>query len=93
MDGCSGSDGSVFHFGGAGSATIGNSTSSPIGTDMYSANAATGIGALCFASGTATSLACGGTTPKDFYNLGIKGNTTAGTYATTVINVAVNSGP
>jgi hypothetical protein len=139
--------GSVFHFAGAGSATIGNSTSSPIGTDpfaattpgnvcdygssctvataastcshaglgfsscpsypvnmaagtgagaqvdMYSANASTGVGAMCFASGTATSLACGGTTPLDFYNLGIKGNTTAGTYASTVINVAVNSGP
>jgi hypothetical protein len=34
-----------------------------------------------------------GTTSTAFFNLGIKGNTPAGTYATTVINIAVSSGP
>jgi hypothetical protein len=139
--------GSVFHFAGAGNATIGTSTNSPIATDpfaattpgnvcdygssctvataaatcshaglgfsscptypvnlaagtgaaaqvdMYSANAATGVGALCFASGTATATGCTGTTSTAFYNLGIKGNTTAGTYATTVINISASTGP
>jgi hypothetical protein len=137
--------GYVLKFNGAGSATIGNSTSSPIATDpfaattptnicdfgsgctaataastcshaplgfstcpsyavtlggtsastqvdLYSATAATGLGAICFASGSATGTGCAGATPTDFYNLGVKGNSAVGTNSAT-INVAVNSGP
>ena len=137
--------GSVLAFDGAGSATIGNSTASPIATDpfanstpgtvcdyastctvataastcshlglgftscpvyavtlggtsatsqvdLYSAAASSGMGAICFASGTATVAGCTGTSPTDYYNLGIKGSTPSGSTAAT-INMAVTSGP
>jgi hypothetical protein len=60
--------------------------------DLYSAAASSGLGAICFATGTATAVNCTGTTPSAFYNLGIKGSTGAGTTSAT-INVAINSGP
>jgi len=137
--------GSVFHFNGAGSASMGDSQASPVSTDpfsattpgnvcdyastctpataasscshagigfsscpayavtlggsdathqvdLYSAAAATGVGAVCFASGSAAATGCTGTTPTGFFNLGIKGSTAPGTTGTT-INLAVNSGP
>jgi len=137
--------GSVLHFNGAGSGTIGNSQASPIAADpfagttpgtvcdyastctpataagacahngigfttcpayavtvggadathqvdLYSATASTGMGAVCFASGSASGTGCTGTVSSAFYNLGIKGNTTVGTTGAT-INVVVNSGP
>ena len=139
---------SKLHFNGAGSATMGNSTDSPIGTDpfaattpigicdygstctaptaaaacshaglgfstcptypddlgiatgnattqvdLYSAAASSGMGAVCFATGTASSSPCGGATQDAFWNLGVSANATAGSYATTVINLAVTSGP
>jgi hypothetical protein len=137
--------GYVLKFNGAGSATIGDSTASPIGTDpfsattpgnicdygssctvaapaatcshaplgfsscptyavtmggtstaaqvdLYSAAAGSGSGAICFASGTATATGCSGATPSAFYNLGVKGNSAAGSTGAT-INMAVNSGP
>jgi hypothetical protein len=61
--------------------------------DLYSARASSGLGAVCFASGTATASSCAGTTPDDFYNVGIPANVSANTYATTVINLTVSSGP
>lgn len=137
--------GYALHFNGAGSATIGNSTASPVATDpfpattpanicdygstcttatpagacshagigfstcptyvvtmggadathqvdLYSAAASTGLGAVCFASGTASGTGCTGATPTDFYNLGVKA-TSPGTTTAVVINMAVNSGP
>lgn len=137
--------GYVLKFNGAGSATVGNSTASPIGTDpfsattppnvcdygssctvataaaacshaplgfsscpayavtmggsgaaaqvdLYSAAAGSGLGAVCFASGSASATGCAGTTPAAFYNLGIKGNSAPGSSGAT-INMAVNSGP
>jgi hypothetical protein len=60
--------------------------------DLFSAAAGTGMGANCFASGTATATGCTGTTASGFFNLGIRGNTPAGSSSAT-INVAVNSGP
>jgi len=67
-------------------------TSATAQVDLYSAAASSGVGAICFASGTATAIGCTGAIPTDFYNLGIKGSTGAGTTAVT-INMAVNSGP
>jgi hypothetical protein len=67
-------------------------TSATTQVDLYSATAATGLGAICFASGIATGTGCSGTTPSAFYDLGIKGSTAAGTTSVT-INMAVNSGP
>ena len=137
--------GYVLRFNGAGSATLGNSTASPVATDpfagttpsnicdygsgctaataastcshaplgfsscptyavtmggtnattqvdLYSAAANTGLGAVCFASGSASGTGCSGATPTDFYNLGVKGNSPAGSTSAT-INMAVNSGP
>ena len=73
------------------SVTMGG-TSATTQVDLYSAVAASGLGALCFASGSATGTGCAGATPSDFYNLGIKGNAASGTTSVT-INMAVNSGP
>jgi len=67
-------------------------TSATTQVDLYSATAATGLGAICFATGTTTAAGCTGATPSAFYNLGIKGNTASGTTSVT-INMAVNSGP
>ena len=67
-------------------------TSATTQVDLYSAAAATGLGAICFAGGTATATGCTGTTPTAFYNLGIKGSAAAGTTAVT-INLAITSGP
>src|SRR4051794_1984431 len=117
--------GSVLHFNGAGSATIGNAQASSVSSDpftgttpgtvcdygstcstataasscahagigfatcpsyavtiggadathqvdLYSATAATGAGAVCFASGSASATGCTGTTSTGFFNLGIK---------------------
>src|SRR3954452_6509957 len=60
--------------------------------DLYSAAANSGLGAVCFASGTATATGCTGTTSSSFFNMGIKGNTAASTTGAT-INVVVSSGP
>jgi len=60
--------------------------------DLYSATAATGLGAVCFGSGTASATGCTGTTSSAFFNLGVRGSTAVGTYAAT-INMAVTSGP
>lgn len=60
--------------------------------DLYSAQAATGLGAICFASGSASSAGCSGATSTAFYNLGIRSSTSAGSSAVT-INMAINSGP
>jgi hypothetical protein len=137
--------GTVLHFNGAGSSTMGWSQASPVGTDpfaattpamicdyastctsataattcshaglgfsscpsyavtmggsgaanqvdLFSANAGTGMGANCFASGTATAMGCTSATPTAFLNMGVKGNATAGSSSAT-INMAVNSGP
>jgi len=67
-------------------------TSATAQVDLYSAAASSGLGAICFGSGTATAVGCTGTTPTAFYNLGIKGSAAAGTTSVT-INMAVNSGP
>ncbi len=67
-------------------------TSSTTQVDMYSAAASSGEGAICFASGTATSAGCTGTTSKAFYNLGIEGNTTHGSTSVT-LNLAITTGP
>jgi hypothetical protein len=71
--------------------TLGGTTATTQ-VDLYSAAAATGLGAVCFASGAATATGCTGTTPDAFYNLGIKGSTPAAT-TTATINMAANSGP
>jgi len=60
--------------------------------DLYSAAANSGLGAVCFGSGTATATGCTGTTSSAFFNMGIKGNTAASTTGAT-INVVVSSGP
>lgn len=61
--------------------------------DLYSASSATGIGAICFATGTATAAGCTGGTPDAFYNMGVKATAVAaGSYSVTV-NMAVNTGP
>jgi hypothetical protein len=60
--------------------------------DLYSANAATGLGAVCFASGTASGTGCTGSTPSAFFNLGVKSSAAAGATSVT-INMAVTSGP
>jgi hypothetical protein len=73
------------------SVTMGG-TSATTQVDLYSATAATGLGAICFASGTPSAVGCAGATPDAYYNLGIKGTTAAGSTAVT-INLAVNSGP
>jgi hypothetical protein len=67
-------------------------TSAANQVDLYSAAANSGMGANCFASGTATATGCTGTTGTGFFNLGIRGNTPAGSSSAT-INMAVNSGP
>ncbi len=67
-------------------------TSATTQVDLYSAAANTGLGAVCFASGTATGTGCTGATPDAFYNLGVKGSAPAGT-TTATINMAANSGP
>jgi hypothetical protein len=72
---------------------LGAGTGAAAQVNMYSATAATGIGAICFGSGTASAAGCASIVPSDFSNLGIRGNTPAGTYAATVVNIAVNSGP
>lgn len=60
--------------------------------DLYSAAAATGLGAVCFASGTASSTGCSGATPTAFFNLGVKGSSAPASTSVT-INMAVTSGP
>jgi hypothetical protein len=67
-------------------------TSAASQVDLYSAAANSGMGANCFGSGTATATGCTGTTGTGFFNLGIRGNTPAGSSSAT-INMAVNSGP
>jgi len=67
-------------------------TSATTQVDLYSATAATGLGAICFASGTATAAGCTGATPTAFYNLGVKGSVASGS-STVTINMAVTSGP
>jgi len=73
------------------SVTMGG-TSATTQVDLYSATAATGLGAICFASGTPTATGCSGATADAYYNLGIKGTTAAGSTSVTT-NMAVNSGP
>jgi hypothetical protein len=60
--------------------------------DLYSAASASGLGAVCFASGVATAAACVSAIPTDFYNLGVKGNSPAASSAATM-SMAVTSGP
>ena len=60
--------------------------------DLYSAAANSGLGANCFASGTATAVGCTGTTSTGFFNLGLRGGSPVGSTSAT-INMAVNSGP
>ena len=60
--------------------------------DLYSAAVSSGLGAICFGTGTATAVGCTGTTSSAFYDLGIRGSTAAGSYSAT-INMAVTSGP
>ena len=67
-------------------------TSTAAQVDLYSAAVGSGLGAICFASGTATATGCTGATPSAFYNLGVKGNSPPGSSGAT-INMAVNSGP
>jgi len=67
-------------------------TSATTQVDLYSAAAASGMGAICFATGSATGTGCTGATPDAFYNLGVKGNSPAATTSAT-INMAANSGP
>jgi hypothetical protein len=62
-------------------------------TDLYSAAASSGLGAVCFGTGTATAAGCTGVTPSTFFNLGVKGNTPVGSYTGAVINLTVTSGP
>lgn len=68
-------------------------TSSTSQVDLYSAKASSGLGAICFGSGTATAAGCTGTTPDDYYNVGLPANTSASTYTTAVVNLTVSSGP
>ncbi len=69
------------------------STSSTAQEDLYSAESTTGVGAICFATGTATARGCASTTNTAFYNLGIPSSALAGTYASTVVNIQINAGP
>ncbi len=75
----------------SGAVTMGG-TNATTQVDLYSANASTGLGAICFDSGTAGSTGCGGATPTDFYNLALPGAAASGS-TSAVINLAVNSGP
>ncbi len=68
-------------------------TSATSQVDLYSAKATTGLGAICFGTGTATATGCTGTSPDDFYNVGIPANVAANTYSSTVINLTVTTGP
>jgi hypothetical protein len=61
--------------------------------DLYSAAASTGEGAVCFASGSPTSQNCGGTSPDDYFNLGVPASTTSASDLTTVVNLTASSGP
>lgn len=70
-----------------------SATSATSQVDLYSADTSTGLGAICFGSGTATATGCTGLTPAAFFNLGVKGSAAAGTYTGAVINLAVTSGP
>ena len=67
-------------------------TSAANQVDLYSAAAASGLGAICFASGTASAAGCSGATPAAFYNLGVKGSAAPGS-STVTVNMAVTSGP
>lgn len=67
-------------------------TSSSNQVDLYSAKASTGIGAVCFASGSLTAIGCTGETPNDFYNLGVKSSYTQARTNMT-LNMDINSGP
>lgn len=60
--------------------------------DLYSAAPGSGLGAVCFGSGTATGTGCTGTASNSFFNLGIKSNSAASITGATV-NLVVNSGP
>jgi hypothetical protein len=68
-------------------------TSATAQADLYSAASSSGLGAICFGSGSATAQGCTGTAADDFYNLAIRANSSANTYGTTVINLTVSSGP
>jgi len=68
-------------------------TSAVAQVDLYSSAANSGMGAVCFGSGSASASACVGTSPSDDYNVGVKANTLAATDATTVITETVSSGP
>lgn len=68
-------------------------TSATQQVDLYSATASSGLGTVCFGSGSATSAGCGGTTSTAFYNMGVTSNARAGTYSGAVLNLTVSSGP
>jgi hypothetical protein len=72
---------------------VSSGTSATSQVDLYSATSNSGMGAICFASGTATASGCASTTADDFYNVGIPANTASSTYGTTLINLTVSSGP
>ncbi|HTX00494.1 MAG TPA: hypothetical protein VMD59_17070 [Acidimicrobiales bacterium] len=61
--------------------------------DLYSATSGSGMGAICFASGTATSPGCGGTSGADFYDLAVPADAAAGALASTLITLTISSGP
>jgi hypothetical protein len=67
-------------------------TSATSQVDLYSASASTGMGAICFGSGTASATGCTGTSSSAFYNLGLPSNASSGS-STATINLAVSSGP
>jgi len=68
-------------------------TASNAQADLYSAQAGTGKGAICFGSGSSSAVGCSGVSFDDDYNLGIPASTSASTYATTVINLTISAGP
>ncbi len=72
---------------------VASGTGAAAQVDLYSAKSSSGMGAVCFGSGTATATGCTGTVPDDFYNVGIPANVTANTYSTTVVNLTVTTGP
>ncbi len=61
--------------------------------DLYSAAAASGLGAVCFAAGAASAAGCAGSIPDAAFNLGLPASARSGSSSSTEIVLTVSAGP